>query len=106
MTAGATRRGDTFAYVDFDLDATGYLTCRYTLDGEEFVERFECGAGGGEFDSDAARAAARLVWLLAGVSYYKARAPRRIEVRGGASRLELRLPPRRTTSTAWPSSPT
>lgn len=82
-------RGAVFTYVGHDLTADGVLTCRYDLDGEGFEERIECGRTGGTFDSDAARAAARLVWLLAGVSYYKASAPPAIVVSGGASALEV-----------------
>jgi hypothetical protein len=50
------------------------LTCRYSLDGREFAERVAL-APGPRWDTDAARAAARLVFLLAGVSYYKTAAP-------------------------------
>ena len=52
----------------------GLLTCRYSLDGREFAERVSL-APGPRWDTPAARAAARLVYLLAGVSYYKTAAP-------------------------------
>ena len=50
------------------------LTCRYELDGREFTERITLPAGP-RWHTEAARAAARLVFLLAGVSYYKTAAP-------------------------------
>ena len=50
------------------------LTCRYSLDGREFAERVSL-VPGPEWDTPAARAAARIVYLLAGVSYYKTAAP-------------------------------
>src|SRR6202042_1556385 len=49
-------------------------TCRYSLDGREFAERLSLAPGPG-WNSAAAQAAARLVYLLAGVSYYKTAAP-------------------------------
>ncbi|MGH7734895.1 MAG: endonuclease domain-containing protein, partial [Gemmatimonadales bacterium] len=53
------------------------LSCRYELDGREFTERITVpGQGSGaRWHTEAARAAARLVFLLAGVSYYKTAAP-------------------------------
>jgi hypothetical protein len=68
-------RGQAFRYEGFATDADrGLLTCRYSLDGRKFTERLSL-APGPAWDSPAARAAARLVYLLAGVSYYKAAAP-------------------------------
>jgi UDP-N-acetyl-alpha-D-muramoyl-L-alanyl-L-glutamate epimerase len=52
----------------------GTLTCGYSLDGREFTERVTL-APGPRWHTEAARAAARLVFLLAGVSYYKTEAP-------------------------------
>jgi len=52
----------------------GALTCGYSLDGREFTERVTL-VPGPRWHTDAARAAARLVFLLAGVSYYKTAAP-------------------------------
>src|SRR5215472_9175304 len=71
-------RGSVFRYRDHAIDAEhGVLTCRYELDGREFTERVTLpGQGGNErWHTDAARAAARLVFLLSGVSYYKTAAP-------------------------------
>jgi hypothetical protein len=68
-------RGHLFRYESFTADAErGTLTCRYSLDGREFAERVTL-ASGPRWQTEAARAAARLVFLLAGVSYYKTAAP-------------------------------
>ena len=64
-----------FRYGDWAVDEQlGTLTCGYSLDGREFTERVTL-APGPRWRTDAARAAARLVFLLAGVSYYKTAAP-------------------------------
>jgi len=71
----APARGQVFRYEGFTADGErGLLTCRYSLDGREFAERVSLAPGPG-WDSPAARAAARIVYLLAGVSYYKTAAP-------------------------------
>ena len=54
--------------------ADGELTCTYTLDDLEFTETFELDVAPDVTDGRVA-AAARLVFLLAGISYYKAGAP-------------------------------
>lgn len=65
----------TFTYDDFRINAaTNTLTCRYRLDDIAFVEAVAL-PGGGDWSGPAVREAARLVFLLAGVSYYKAGAP-------------------------------
>jgi hypothetical protein len=71
----APSRGRVFRYEGFATDAErGLLTCRYSVDGREFTERVSL-APGPAWDTRAARAAARIVYLLAGVSYYKTAAP-------------------------------
>ena len=66
---------EVFRYEGFSADAErGLLTCRYSLDGRSFSERVSLAPGAG-WNTPAARAAARLVFLLAGVSYYKTAAP-------------------------------
>jgi UDP-N-acetyl-alpha-D-muramoyl-L-alanyl-L-glutamate epimerase len=71
----APARGKVFRYQGFAADAErGLLTCRYSLDGREFAERISF-APGLSWNTPAALAAARLVYLLAGVSYYKTAAP-------------------------------
>jgi hypothetical protein len=68
-------RGQVFRYEGFAADGErGLLTCRYSLDGREFAERVSLAPGPG-WDTPAAQAAARVVYLLAGVSYYKTAAP-------------------------------
>jgi hypothetical protein len=64
-----------FRYGSWRTDAErGTLTCNYSLDGREFAERVTL-APGPRWDTDAAKTAARLIFLLAGVSYYKTAAP-------------------------------
>ena len=74
-----------FRYGSWAVDAEhGTLTCGYSLDGREFTERVRL-APGPRWHTQAARAAARLVFLLAGVSYYKTAAPPVIDL--GATAL-------------------
>jgi len=76
VSAGAPQdRGRVFEYVGFDLSPAGLLTCHYRLDAEVFAEEIDCGVSGGRFAGADVEAAARLVFLLAGVSYYKTAAP-------------------------------
>ena len=78
-TADAPRRASRFAYLPLDIDeAAGVLTCNYDLDGRRFSEVVDLGAG--HDWGPAAREAARLVHLLAGVSYYKAGAPPEVDL--------------------------
>ena len=80
----APARGKVFRYEGFRTDAdAGTLTCRYSVDGREFAERLTLTPGPG-WDSPAAQAAARIVYLLAGVSYYKTAAPPLIDPGGTA----------------------
>jgi len=70
---------ERFRYLDVDFDrASGRLRCRYGLDELTFEEIITFDRPGRE--QPGLEAAARLVFLLAGVSYYKAAAPPRIEV--------------------------
>jgi hypothetical protein len=78
---------ERFRYAGYDYDAaTGVLRCRYALDDLEFEEQvtFAVDRGraetAGAADAAAVDAAAWLVFLMAGVSYYKAAAPPRVEV--------------------------
>jgi hypothetical protein len=71
----APARGQVFRYEGFTTDADrGLLACRYSLDGRQFTELVSLAPGPG-WDTPAARAAARIVYLLSGVSYYKTAAP-------------------------------
>jgi UDP-N-acetyl-alpha-D-muramoyl-L-alanyl-L-glutamate epimerase len=79
----APRRGGVFTYDGYDVDgAAGLLVCRYSLDGRGFTERiaFPGLAGRDRWGDPAVDAAARWVFLLAGVSYYKTAAPPAIEL--------------------------
>ena len=68
-------RGEVFRYRDYAVDAErGVLSLRYELDGREFTERVTLSPGA-RWHTEEARAAARLVFLLSGVSYYKTAAP-------------------------------
>jgi len=77
------RRGQRFRYESCRADpATGLLICRYSLDGRPFEERitfppasFTTPGSASRWDRPAVAAAARLVFLLAGVSAYKTAAP-------------------------------
>jgi hypothetical protein len=74
------RRGEVFRYEAYEIDpAAGLLSCRYSVDGSGFEERITLSRAG-SWDSPAVRAAARLVFLLAGVSYYKTAAPEVIDL--------------------------
>jgi hypothetical protein len=73
-----------YTYKGFDLDPSrGLLTCRYEAGGRDFAERVGFGPGG-RWDAPGVRAAARLVFLLAGVSYYKTTAAPVIDLGGTA----------------------
>jgi UDP-N-acetyl-alpha-D-muramoyl-L-alanyl-L-glutamate epimerase len=64
-----------FCYLGFEWDdAAGTLVCRYALDDLEFEEHIGFGAPP-PHDETMARRACRLIYLLAGVSYFKAACP-------------------------------
>jgi UDP-N-acetyl-alpha-D-muramoyl-L-alanyl-L-glutamate epimerase len=69
-----------FRYDGYRIDPTqGLLTCHYSLGEHRFAERVGF-PGGGDWAAPAVAAAARLVFLLAGVSYYKTAAPSVIDL--------------------------
>jgi hypothetical protein len=71
---------DQFRYDGLALDpARGLVTCTYSTGEHSFTERFTFGTGGA-WDDPAVAAAARLLYLLAGVSYYKTTAAPRIDL--------------------------
>jgi hypothetical protein len=82
-----------FRYDGYDLDASSSrLRCRYSLDDLSFEETVTFDAGGhAPVDETAIDAAARLVFLLAGISYYKVAAPPLIEVPSGLRAAERPL---------------
>jgi hypothetical protein len=72
----------SFRYDGFEIrEAT--VSCRYSLDDLQFVERITLSEPLAASDP-AVQAAARLVFLLAGVSYYKTAAPKVIDLGGHA----------------------
>ena len=76
---------ESFRYEGFEIDVpSSTLTCHYAFDGWRFAEYIDFDPGG-DWSQPAAIRAARLVFLLAGVSYYKAAAPRFIDLGDDAS---------------------
>ena len=66
---------EPFRYEGFQLvPAEGLLRCQYSLGRRQFEERVRF-PGAGQWGTPQVAAAARLVFLLAGVSYYKTAAP-------------------------------
>jgi UDP-N-acetyl-alpha-D-muramoyl-L-alanyl-L-glutamate epimerase len=62
---------DRFVYEGYAIDpGRGEVRCSYSTGGHSFTERFDFGPGG-DWDRPAMGAAVRLLFLLAGVSYYK-----------------------------------
>ena len=76
-TTPRARRGQEFRYEAYRIDPdSGLLSCRYSVDGRPFGEQVTFHPmGQARWDSPAVAAAARLVFLLAGVSAYKTAAP-------------------------------
>ncbi|HEV2371054.1 MAG TPA: hypothetical protein VGS19_02695 [Streptosporangiaceae bacterium] len=73
--AGHRADDPVFRYEGFGLDpGQGLLTCRYSLGPWQFAEQVRFSRDG-RWDSPLVVDAARLVFLLAGVSYYKTAAP-------------------------------
>ncbi len=66
---------DRFRYDRYEIDPSqGKVSCHYSVGDRRFVEHLTFGAEG-DWTSPAVDAAARLLFLLAGVSYYKTSAP-------------------------------
>jgi hypothetical protein len=72
------KRAELFSYVSLDVTADT-LTATYDLDGLCFIETIQF-EGVGPLDAPAATALAQLWCLVAGLSYYKAGAAKRIDV--------------------------
>ncbi|GLY27340.1 hypothetical protein [Kineosporia sp. NBRC 101731] len=69
------RRAERFTYAGFDIEPeANRVVCRYRLDDLEFAEVVSF-PGGGDWTGPAVTEAARILFLLTGVSYYKAGAP-------------------------------
>ncbi len=77
-------RATVFEYLGFALDpGSATVNCHYRLDQRTFTEQIHIPpetAPGADWSQPAVREAARLVFLLAGVSYYKAGAPPLIDL--------------------------
>lgn len=74
------QRAGVFTYAGFDVDARrNQVVCRYRLDDRTFQEEITF-PGGGDWAQPAVESAARLLFLLAGVSYFKAGAPLLIDL--------------------------
>ena len=69
------RRGEKFTYEGVDVSpSTGEITSRYSLDGRSFTEVVRLPVEL-DWDQPAVAAAARILFLLSGISYYKTAAP-------------------------------
>jgi len=70
-----------FRYDGYELDPTRRsLTCHYSLGKQRFAEHISFGEGG-DWESAGLERSAQLVFLLAGVSYYKTAAPAVVDLR-------------------------
>jgi hypothetical protein len=78
--ASPSQRADLFTYVGYAIDATtGEVRCTYGTGGHTFTETFGFGTGR-NWSDPAVDAAARLLFLVTGASYYKTTAARQIEL--------------------------
>jgi len=74
------QRAERFHYDGFTIDPSrGEICCRYSTGGHSFTERYGFGPDG-RWDDPATQAAARMLFLLTGVSYYKTTAARVIDL--------------------------
>jgi hypothetical protein len=74
------QRAERFVYDGYVVDPDqGEVACRYSTGGHTFTERFVFGPQG-DWSEPAVDAAARILFLLAGVSYYKTTAARVIDL--------------------------
>jgi hypothetical protein len=74
------QRAERFCYDGYTIDPTsGEVHCTYSTGGYSFTERYVFGPDG-NWDDQAVDAAVRILYLLAGVSYYKTTAARVIDL--------------------------
>jgi hypothetical protein len=79
------QRAEEFFYDGYTIDPElGLVTCTYSTGGHSFTERFHFGPQG-DWGNPAVEAAVRLLFLLAGVSYYKTTAAPVIELVSSAT---------------------
>ncbi len=76
----APQRAERFRYDGYTIDPTrGEVHCTYSTGGFSFTERYVFGPEG-NWSDPAVESAVRILFLMAGVSYYKARAARVIDL--------------------------
>jgi hypothetical protein len=74
------RRAERFCYDGYTIDPTrGEVHCAYSTGGYSFTERYVFGPEG-DWSEPAVEAAVRILFLMAGVSYYKTRAAHVIDL--------------------------
>ena len=76
----SSQRAERFRYDGYTIDPVrGEVRCMYSMGGHSFTERYVFGPRGG-WDAPAVGAAVRILFLLAGVSYYKTTAAEVIDL--------------------------
>jgi UDP-N-acetyl-alpha-D-muramoyl-L-alanyl-L-glutamate epimerase len=76
----APQRAESFSYDGYSIDPSlGEVHCTYSTGGYSFTERYLFGPAG-DWSDPAVEAAVRILYLMAGVSYYKTRAARVIDL--------------------------
>jgi hypothetical protein len=84
------QRADRFRYDGYTVDPSrGEVRCTYSTGGHAFTERYVFEPGG-NWDDPAVGAAVRILFLMAGVSYYKTTAAHVIDLGDTASSAEER----------------
>jgi hypothetical protein len=74
------QRAERFTYDGYAIDrALGEVACTYSTDGHSFTERFVFGPQG-DWSAPAVESAVRILFLLAGISYYKTTAAEIIDL--------------------------
>lgn len=82
---------DRFRYESIDVEpSSGVVTFSYSTNSHTFSERYTFGPGG-DWDDPAVRAALRILFLVAGVSYYKTTAASVVDLGEHASTPEERV---------------
>ena len=96
---------EAFRYDHYGFDeSTRTLTCSYHMGAHRFEEQMTFDEGG-DWRGPAVDAAARLVFLLAGVSYYKTAAPEVVDLGEVVTTESERAFLSPSMGRDWPSSP-
>jgi hypothetical protein len=83
-------RAERFRYDSYTVDpARGEVSCTYSTGGRTFTERYVFGPDG-DWNAPAVDAAVRILFLLAGVSYYKTTAAEVVDLGTTTSSAEER----------------